>query len=482
MKNNKIIFYATTLVLLLGIHGAGFSETSPQFQIKEKAELERILASIDLTLNDMEYFKLGDSIRIAGVKNYATRFQTSKKKAPLRSFNKIVITDKNSHVVGLSIKGRFTEIDALNNLPFLRWVCLDGDLKKLTGLSGLVRLEELIVRSNKIESIENLNLPKLAYLNLYRNKLASIAALSNLNSLIYLNLSDNNIKNIEFIKNFTHLRYLDVSINKIEEAKLPSTLGKLQHFVATGNTIKKMCFQKLTSLESVTLTNQPIELLSGLHNIINIKELILVGSKLRQVDLLALKSLEVFKISSSYLSVVDSIKNLSALKKLRKLSINDSPLTYVSNIGDLVSLTFLNLSGNKIISLSGLEELNDVEEINLSNNKISKIQGLDHLKKLKLLDLSNNPIEVFEGITSPVLSTLDLSNTKISSIKGFSTLPGLKRLELGGTQIRTISDYDEYTTRRDSLLYIYLPGNGLTFKDHKDTIHRLNKSNVKIVF
>jgi len=51
---NKRIFYFSLLILLFGVSCYGFAAAVVQFPIKERAELEKILASVDLTIRDMK--------------------------------------------------------------------------------------------------------------------------------------------------------------------------------------------------------------------------------------------------------------------------------------------------------------------------------------------------------------------------------------------------------------------------------------------
>ena len=64
----------------------------------------------------------------------------------------------------------------------------------------------------------------------------------------------------------------------------------------------------------------------------------------------------------------------------------------IDNLSRLRSLTRLFLDNNFIESISGLESLVNLEWLDLSFNKITKIENLSTLTKLKVLALFSNQI------------------------------------------------------------------------------------------
>lgn len=90
--------------------------------------------------------------------------------------------------------------------------------RKISGLSGLGRLQFLNLSSNRIESIEGLNsLGNLRHLNLRGNLIEKIEGLDNLRQLEQLNLSLNRITKIEAIGQLVSLKSLDLSVNPIDD-------------------------------------------------------------------------------------------------------------------------------------------------------------------------------------------------------------------------------------------------------------------------
>jgi hypothetical protein len=83
----------------------------------------------------------------------------------------------------LDLHGNQLTSTASVQIPSLTHLYLAGNsITSLAGLEGLVNLESLHLRGNQIESLESLDkpLPKLAYLNLRRNRITSIKEVARL--------------------------------------------------------------------------------------------------------------------------------------------------------------------------------------------------------------------------------------------------------------------------------------------------------------
>ena len=479
---NKRIFYFSLLILLFGVSCYSFADAEVQFPIKERAELEKILASVDLRLTDITIYQLGVNINIKpDLDGGQTQFETPEKILKIRNFNEEVLINKNSEVIGLGLHGNFKKIAPLNGLPHLRWVRLDGDLTELTGLSGLAHLEEIVVSSNRIKHIEDLTLPKLRYFDLYRNNIEHLGFLAKLSALEVLNLVRNNISSITPLYNLSFLKVLKISNNKLENVVIPSSMVNLTLLEAAGRTLSSVRFEALPSLNVLLLNNQPIKSMKGLGLLSNLAELSITGAQLEELYVGNLKQLKKLSFSSSKLTSLAKLRALNTLTNLESLSVYKSSITRIENVNKLTNLDHLNLSENDIEIIDSITGLVKLTSLNLSRNKLKKIQGLDHLKKLTLLDLSNNPIEVFEGVDSRMLDKVILSDTKIASIKGFSGFPVLGAVILKNTNIRNLEGYEEYLTRRDSSLVFFLSGNGLNYKEQGAILTQLLKYNVDYI-
>ena len=94
---------------------------------------------------------------------------------------------------------------------------------------GLVNLSKLHLRSNKIETIENISqLTKLESLHLGCNNISRISGLESLTSLKYLDLMENRLKEIdEGLKSQSNsLKQLEIFKNQINNWSSIEYLGK----------------------------------------------------------------------------------------------------------------------------------------------------------------------------------------------------------------------------------------------------------------
>ncbi|KPI83080.1 hypothetical protein ABL78_7892 [Leptomonas seymouri] len=90
---------------------------------------------------------------------------------------------------------------------------------------------------------------------------------------------------------------------------------------------------------------------------------------------------------------IDQIENLSCLRSLTKLHLDNNRIRRIENLGSLVHLQWLDLSYNAIEVIEGLEALQELQCLSLFSNKITAIDGLVCLPKLDTLSLGRNPLE-----------------------------------------------------------------------------------------
>jgi internalin A len=118
------------------------------------------------------------------------------------------------------------------------------------------------------------------------------------------------------------------------------------------------------------------------------------------------------KTINSLLDQVETVNCKTAeskLKKMTKLTLNNSGVSDIRPLAGLTGLTEIDLSSNQIVDVSPLANLKKLRTLNLDNNKISNISALS-------------------GLTS--LNTLTLVANKITSVKPLATLSELKMLSL----------------------------------------------------
>ena len=126
--------------------------------------------------------------------------------------------------------------------------------------------------------------------------------------------------------------------------------------------------QKLSSLTSLSLSNNKISDIKPLESLTKLIVLNLSGNQ------------------------INDIKSLQSLTNLTGLGLNNNQISDIKSLQSLTNLTGLGLSKNQINDIKPLESLTNLTELSLSNNQISDIKPLQSLTKLTELYLSGNPI------------------------------------------------------------------------------------------
>ncbi|KPA83523.1 hypothetical protein ABB37_03121 [Leptomonas pyrrhocoris] len=112
---------------------------------------------------------------------------------------------------------------------------------------------------------------------------------------------------------------------------------------------------------------------------------------------------------------------------------------------DLGQVQTLLLSFRRIERIENLSSLRSLTKLHLDNNRIQRIENLESLAHLQWLDLSYNAIETIEGLASlQELQCLSLYSNKIAAVDGLAGLPKLDTLSLGRNPIEHLDDTVHY--------------------------------------
>lgn len=325
---------------------------------------------------------------------------------------------------------------------------------KLSLLKYTLRLENLHLRNNQIESIDASSWPflylvKLETLDLSHNKLTKIDKLFHFeyqpNKLRTLTLAYNEIEVIpaDAFEELTFLTELDLTNNRLTDLTAEP-------------------FSNMTSLEILRLNNNHIKDLNGaVNNLQNLKHLYLRGNAIENIDTESLKiiiHLETFDVSFNQLEKIKPImfsrhwKHLGS-HSICKIILSDNLITSVPNAtsreittryarhasrGRVDVLTELDLSNNDIkdIEYNAFQSLIKLTSLDLSKNKIVNfVVNADDLAYVRYLNLSSNSIytlyfKSFSHMNS--LQNLDLSHNRLDHIpvKTFDNNFNLKHVNM----------------------------------------------------
>ena len=147
-----------------------------------------------------------------------------------------------------------------------------------------------------------------------------------------------------------------------------------------------------------------------------------------------------FNLNIANLGLEELPRELSDLKNLVGLSIQNNSISNCSALGSLSNLETLNLRNNNVSNLSFLEGLTNLKKLVLNKNKITDISALKFLSNLKELSLKDNEIVNITSIRHlKSLEKLELSNNKIDDLKDLQFLTKLKWLSLRNNQVSDLS-------------------------------------------
>lgn len=150
----------------------------------------------------------------------------------------------------------------------------------------------------------------------------------------------------------------------------------------------------------------PVNDLSYIHHLKNLREVILSGSPLTNID--ELKNLPLIKILFLSNSAVKDLEVLRNLPRLQYLSAGKLPVTDLRPLEGL-PLTELNLEHTAVVDLEPLSKIRTLRKLDISYTNVSSLAALAGLESL---------------------TSLNISGSKISDLSFLDEYNGLRELEL----------------------------------------------------
>ena len=287
-----------------------------------------------------------------------------------------------SDLLDLSNLGLNAIPNQVNELVHLRKLLLNTNkISKIENLDALVNLRELSFLSNKITKIENLgHLKRLQNLNLGVNDIDQIENLHELSALTSLLLSYNPLGKIQNLNTLTNLKYLHLSgcqIKKIEN------LGELKNLVWLN--LKKNQIEKIENLSSLKrlkdllLEKNDIVEISGIFSLNNLFRLDVRSNKISADSLSTNKSFfDYLKNREDNFSLhVDNNPFLDEIKSLRKSDYPENKNHYLTLLKDEPIIT----KEEKSVQITLPHKL-----VLLGNSNAGKSSLVDFLRTGKLQD------------------------------------------------------------------------------------------------
>lgn len=214
-----------------------------------------------------------------------------------------------------------------------------------------------------------------------------------------------------------------------------SSLAGIEYFTnltslgCNQNQLTELNISSLTKLKSLNCSNNP---LTGLDvsNLTSLTSLTCAGNQLTQLDVSMLKNLTTLNCSTNQLTQLD----VSQLENLTNLNCSVNQIT-VLDVATLKNLTSLACRSNQL-SLLDVSTLTNLKTLQCDTNKLTELDVTD-LTDLTILTLSNNQITDLNVSKLTSLTNLNYNNNQISNLD-VSNLINLQILNCSSNKITSL--------------------------------------------
>ncbi|MCF8465590.1 MAG: hypothetical protein K9G41_12155 [Flavobacteriales bacterium] len=196
--------------------------------------------------------------------------------------------------------------------------------------------------------------------------------------------------------------------------------------------------QQLRSLISIDCQSCPIANLDPLRNLGNLKELNISHTKTNSLE--PLKSLTNLKSLKFTCAPVNDISDIATLKNLESLAFGctTSTITNIDMLANLTKLKELSLSSNPIKDLTPLRNLVNLESLNISSTNVSDLEPISNLKKIKYLWIDETNVRSLKHLTNmKELVRLGFDKTQVTDITPILDLPKLSDIDCVDCKLTT---------------------------------------------
>ena len=268
----------------------------------------------------------------------------------LDALTEIVIKDTTVSSEELPIIGRLFSLEKLT--------IHNCSLSTTTGLEEAEKLIYLDLSKNAIRNISAISsMTSLQELNLQQNALIDLNALTDLTSLVKLDVSFNSITSLTGIGNWTELTELNVSNNKLIDLGNIGRLTGLNKLYASSNALASLSgISSCTRLTELDLSTNKLTTLSELEQINTIARLNVSHNEITELPTWS-KDCSLVTIHASYNNITN-VEPLSGLSHLNNVYLDYNPeLSSVSSLAKCYLLIQVNLNGTKVTNVSALTDM-----------------------------------------------------------------------------------------------------------------------------
>ncbi|PQJ32725.1 hypothetical protein BST92_12690 [Nonlabens arenilitoris] len=285
-----------------------------------------------------------------------------------------------------------------------------GSMHETIDISGCINLKELYLRSGHINSLEVSDCINLEILEINSSDIQQLDLSQNINLRIF-DAEFAAISNLDFSNNILlESIYLDYTTNWNTMTTINlSNLSLVESIVIKDSLINFLNTDSCVNLELLNLFNSQ---LFGVNTTMNpnLRELILRGNRMSNLDVSQNLALEYLSYSSDNLS---SPTDLSNNINLKYLIINDTPQN-ILNVSSNINLETLYLDNLPISNIDLTTNVN-LENIRLKDVNLTNLDVTNNIN-LKDLEIDNSLITTFDLSNNLILERLYFRNTTFNNL------------------------------------------------------------------
>lgn len=273
-----------------------------------------------------------------------------------------------------------------------------------------------------------------------------LVSLTKTDSLVLVNKG---IRTLDALERFKNLKYLDISKNPLTGIIALSGLTNLKTVKANDTPIEDVtAFRTLKDLERLELVNTRVYSLDELTSLPKLNYLNLDDTFVTQGAVMSLLN------SNPACTVIFQTKTLNAWwdalseewKDIfaKNFELGSAP-PGTEALHRLIASRSVDASNSLPGSLTPLYQFIRLEELRISGAGITDLSELKKLNQLRVLDCSKNPVSDITPLRELLfLEELNVSSTAVDDLRQVENLTGLEKLYCAGTQLKNLRGIERF--------------------------------------
>jgi len=217
------------------------------------------------------------------------------------------------------------------------------------------------------------------------------------------------------------------------------------------NSLKPL--RKLTSLESLDISNTLVDNLFPIRNLIRLELLAASGTAITDIEPLVYSTrLRNLDISHTRVRSVSAVSNM---RDLESLDISNTPVDSLYPVSSLSKMRDLRFENSEIRDLTALSGLSELELLNCSGTMVTSLRPVEFLVRIERLYIERTGIKDLSPLENiDNLRILYADGSEINSLKGLEDLPALRYIYCDGAPIKA-AEAQRFMLANKDVLVVY---------------------------